>query len=48
MTSVRAWEAAASRCWAGIHYPLDDDVALVMGRQVGRLVSALANAGVSA
>ena len=37
----RAWEAAASRAWAGLHYVIDDDVALTMGRQVGRLVCAL-------
>ena len=38
----RAWEAAASRGWAGIHYVIDDDIGLTMGRQVGRLVCALA------
>ena len=38
----RAWEAAASRAWAGIHYVIDDDIGLTMGRQVGRLVSTLA------
>ena len=41
----RAWEAAASRAWAGVHYVIDDDVALTMGRQVGRLVCALPAAG---
>jgi membrane-associated phospholipid phosphatase len=40
----RAWEAAASRGWAGIHYVIDDDAALAMGRQVGRLVCALPGA----
>lgn len=40
----RAWEAAASRCWAGIHYVIDDDTGLAMGRQVGRLVCALPGA----
>ena len=40
----RAWEAAASRAWAGIHYVIDDDIGLTMGRQVGRLVCALARA----
>ena len=40
----RAWEAAASRAWAGIHYVIDDDIGLTMGRQVGRLVSTLAGA----
>ncbi|MDQ4045433.1 MAG: hypothetical protein M3173_08305, partial [Chloroflexota bacterium] len=32
-----ASEAAAQRGWAGIHYVLDDDVALMMGCQVGRM-----------
>ena len=40
----RAWEAAASRAWAGVHYVIDDDVGLAMGRQVGRLVCALPGA----
>ncbi len=40
----RAWEAAASRGWGGIHYVIDDDIALTMGRQVGRLVCALPGA----
>ena len=40
----RAWEAAASRGWAGIHYVIDDDIGLTMGRQVGRLVCSLARA----
>src|SRR5918993_41050 len=40
----RAWEAAASRAWAGIHYVIDDDAALTMGRQIGRLVCALPGA----
>jgi membrane-associated phospholipid phosphatase len=40
--SDRAWEAAASRGWAGIHYVIDDDTGLTMGRQVGRLVCSLA------
>ena len=40
----RAWEAANSRAWAGIHYVIDDDVALTMGRRVGRLVAALPGA----
>jgi hypothetical protein len=26
------------RGWAGIHYVLDDDIALTMGGQVGRMV----------
>ncbi|HKG27220.1 MAG TPA: phosphatase PAP2 family protein [Thermomicrobiales bacterium] len=37
----RAWEAAASRAWAGIHYVIDDDTGLAMGRRIGRLVCAL-------
>jgi hypothetical protein len=40
----RAWEAAASRAWAGIHYVIDDDMALLLGRRVGRLVCALPGA----
>ena len=40
--AARAWEAAASRGWAGLHYVIDDDIGLVMGRQVGRLVCSLA------
>jgi membrane-associated phospholipid phosphatase len=40
----RAVEAAASRAWAGIHYVIDDDIGLAMGRQVGRLVYAAARA----
>lgn len=39
-----AAEAAAQRCWAGIHYPIDDDVGLQMGFQVGRLVNSVARA----
>ncbi|MGH2615430.1 MAG: phosphatase PAP2 family protein, partial [Thermomicrobiales bacterium] len=37
-----AAEAAAQRCWSGIHYPLDDDIGLQMGYQVGRLVNTVA------
>ena len=40
----RAWEAASSRVWAGVHYVIDDDTGLTMGRQVGRMVCALAAA----
>jgi membrane-associated phospholipid phosphatase len=36
MNSAR--EGAAQRCWSGIHYVLDNDTALLMGGQVGRLV----------
>jgi membrane-associated phospholipid phosphatase len=32
-----AVEAAAQRGWSGIHYVIDDDVALAMGGQVGRM-----------
>jgi membrane-associated phospholipid phosphatase len=37
-----AAEAAAQRCWSGIHYPLDDDVGLEMGYRIGRLVNEVA------
>jgi membrane-associated phospholipid phosphatase len=37
-----AAEAAAQRCWSGIHFPLDDDIGLQMGYQVGRLVNSVA------
>lgn len=40
----RAWEAQNSRCWAGIHYQIDDDTGMLMGRRVGSLVTALARA----
>ena len=40
--ATRAAEAAASRGWAGIHWVIDDDIGLAMGRQVGRLVCAAA------
>ena len=40
----RAWEAENSRCWAGIHYGIDDDAGLKMGRQIGRLIASLARA----
>jgi membrane-associated phospholipid phosphatase len=39
-----AAEAAAQRCWSGIHYPIDDDIGLEMGFQVGRLVNSTARA----
>ncbi|HEU5430653.1 MAG TPA: hypothetical protein VFU81_03270, partial [Thermomicrobiales bacterium] len=35
-------EAAASRVWAGIHFPIDSDVGLAGGHEVGRLVVARA------
>src|SRR5690606_32701228 len=28
----RAWEAASSRLWAGLHYAIDNDTGLTMGR----------------
>jgi membrane-associated phospholipid phosphatase len=37
-----AAEAAASRCWAGIHFPYDDDVGLAIGHAVGYLVAEFA------
>jgi membrane-associated phospholipid phosphatase len=39
-----AAEAAAQRCWSGIHYPIDDDIGLEMGYQAGRLVNSVARA----
>jgi len=33
-----ASQAAASRGWAGIHFPLDNDTGTLLGRQVGALV----------
>ncbi len=35
---ARAVEAKNSRLWAGFHYPIDNDVGLAHGRQIGRLV----------
>jgi membrane-associated phospholipid phosphatase len=37
-----AEEASASRAWAGIHYPVDDDAGMLLGRQVGYLVANVA------
>lgn len=42
--ATQAWIAARSRTWAGIHYPIDNEVGLTMGRQTGRLVADLARA----
>ena len=42
--ATEAWAAARSRTWAGIHYPMDNEVGLTMGRQTGRLVADLARA----
>ena len=39
-----AWEAARSRTWAGIHYMMDNEVGMAMGRRVGRLACAMAMA----
>ena len=35
---TRAVEAKNSRLWAGFHCPIDNDVGLAHGRQIGRLV----------
>jgi len=35
---ARAKEAADSRIWGGIHWPLDGSVGLEMGRRIGKLV----------
>lgn len=37
-----AEEAAMSRCWAGIHYPADNDAGSLLGRNVGYLVTNVA------
>ena len=37
-----AEEAAASRAWAGIHYPMDNDAGIALGREVGYLVAEVA------
>jgi membrane-associated phospholipid phosphatase len=37
-----AAQAAASRAWAGIHFPVDNDVGQALGRTVGYLVTAVA------
>ncbi|MGI8475928.1 MAG: hypothetical protein ACR2OO_06115 [Thermomicrobiales bacterium] len=39
-----AWRASKSRCWAGIHYMIDNEIGLSMGRSVGRLFAAKARA----
>ena len=39
-----AAEAAASRCWAGIHFPNDDDIGLTIGHTVGYMVADVARA----
>ncbi len=35
-------EAAASRTWSGIHFPIDNDAGLLLGRNVGSLVNNIA------
>jgi membrane-associated phospholipid phosphatase len=37
-----ATEAAASRAWGGIHFPIDNDAGTLLGRQVGYLVTEVA------
>jgi membrane-associated phospholipid phosphatase len=37
-----ATEAAASRAWAGIHFPIDNDAGQLLGRNVGYLVTQVA------
>jgi membrane-associated phospholipid phosphatase len=37
-----ATEAAASRAWGGIHFPVDNDAGLLLGRNVGYLVTHVA------
>ena len=41
---ARAREAADSRVWGGIHYPLDGSEGLRMGREIGKLAVARARA----
>ncbi|MFN8591139.1 MAG: vanadium-dependent haloperoxidase [Thermomicrobiales bacterium] len=38
-----AEEASKSRCWAGIHFPVDDDAGTLLGRNVGYLIAAMAS-----
>jgi membrane-associated phospholipid phosphatase len=35
-------EAAASRCWAGIHFPCDNDIGLTTGHTIGFMVAEVA------
>lgn len=37
--AARAEEAKNSRLWAGVHFPIDNDMGVVAGRMVGRLVA---------
>jgi hypothetical protein len=34
-----AWRAVRSRAWAGIHYPLANEVGMIIGRRVARLAA---------
>jgi membrane-associated phospholipid phosphatase len=36
----RAREAANSRLWSGFHFPIDNDVGLAVGTEIGRMVAA--------
>jgi membrane-associated phospholipid phosphatase len=40
--AARAQEAADSRLWSGFHFPIDNEVGLVVGRDVGRMVAQAA------
>jgi membrane-associated phospholipid phosphatase len=40
----RSWDASCSRLWAGIHYAIDNDAGLLLGRQVARQTTALDSA----
>jgi hypothetical protein len=42
MLLARAEEAKMSRLWAGIHFPIDNEVGAAMGGMVGRMVADLA------
>jgi hypothetical protein len=42
---VRASEAKNSRLWAGIHFPIDNEMGALGGGMIGRLVVARAREG---
>jgi membrane-associated phospholipid phosphatase len=42
--TAQAEEAKASRLWAGIHFPIDNDMGAAGGAQIGRLVASIASA----
>jgi membrane-associated phospholipid phosphatase len=42
-----AVEAASSRCWAGIHFPSDNDTGQTMGHTVGYMITELQRAEVA-